>query len=127
LPVNVRYVPDGFGGARLDDNQQWATAVAEMALGAMFVLPAAALLWGLPSLARRVHRLQTTAIVTAVDRVQYFGARRWRVRFAYLDDLGGPREATDDFAVDTWKVGDTGLAVYEVADPAIATLRREAC
>jgi hypothetical protein len=126
--VNVRYVRDGIGGARLERNPQWAVAIVEIALGAVLLLAAAVTLGvfgALPSLGRRVHRLQTTAVVTAVERVEYRGGPRWRVRFAYLDDLGGSREAADEFAVDTWKVGEVGVAVFDVADPNIAYLRRE--
>jgi hypothetical protein len=125
MPVDVRYVPDGIGGARLDNNPQWATAIVEMTLGALLMLVAASVFGMLPSLIRRTKRLETMAVVSAVERVQCGGAPRWRVRFSYLDDLGHPREATDEFAIDEWKVGDTGIATYEVAEPGVAGLRRE--
>ncbi len=122
--VTVRYVSSGLGGQRLEDNPQWTTAITEMAIAAVLLLGVAAVSGALPSVVRRVHRLETLAVVTGVERVQHGPSARWRVRFSYLDDLGGSREATDEFAVDQWKVGDTGMAVYDVADPDFAGLRR---
>ncbi len=122
-PVAVRYVPKGIGGERLDNNPEMMVAIAEMGVGLVFALVAAVVAGFRPSFGRRVHRLETSAVVTAVEQVQFLGVPRWRVRFAYLDDLGGSREATDHFMTDTWKPGDVGVAVYDVAQPEIAGLR----
>jgi hypothetical protein len=120
--VNVRYVPDAVRGARLEDNPQWAVSTVELALGALLAVTAAGLFGALPALVRYKQRLQTMAVVTAVERVEYRSGPRWRVRFSYLDDLGQPHEASDEFAIDRWQVGDTGVAVYEVAEPDCAGL-----
>jgi hypothetical protein len=44
----------------------------------------------------------TIGLITAAAQVQFLGMPRWRVHFAYLDDLAGGRagrdEGTDHFA-----------------------------
>lgn len=56
--VEVRHVPDGIGGQRLEQNPQWATAIVEMCIGGVVLLVACALFRFRPPLTRQSQAIE---------------------------------------------------------------------
>jgi hypothetical protein len=120
--VNVRRAAGETGTSRLDENPQWSSAFAELGISAALLL-AAGLVSGRLALFRGRNWITAPAVVTAVDRVTYKDAVRWRVRFAYFDPDGVAQESADEVVNDMWKPGDECLAVFRPNEPALATMR----
>jgi hypothetical protein len=120
--VNVRQADGETGSSRLDDNPQWAFAIADLGIG-FVLLFVAGLLSGRIVLFRENQWLVVPAVVTAVEPVAYKDTTRLRVRFAYFDRNGDAQESADEVAAGTWKPGDDCEAVFRVENPGLATLR----
>jgi hypothetical protein len=121
-PVNVRQVRGERMTSRLDENRQWRIAVADLAIGA-WLLCMAGILSGRIRVFRRRGWVTAPAVVLAVEPVRYGEDAGWRVRFAYFDRAGVPQESAAEVASTTYKVGDTCVAVFQPAQPDLATLR----
>jgi hypothetical protein len=121
--INVRQADGETTTARLDENPQWSTALAQLGIGAVLLAAAALLAQHLSFFRRRVW-LTAPAIVTGVEPITYGDHERWRIRFAYFDRDGAPQESADDAPPGGWKSGDPCVAVYQPEKPALATLRR---
>jgi hypothetical protein len=67
--------------------------------------------------------LMAPAVVTAVELVTYRDAKRWRIRFAYFDSDGAPRESADEVGTAGWQPGDGCVAVFRPDRPDIATFQ----
>ena len=120
--VSVRQADWESVTSRLDDNPQWATAFADLGIGAV-LLTLAGIVMNWIVLFRRRQWLTAPAVVTAVEPLTYGEERRWRIRFAYFDRDGLPQESVDQVASGTWKSGDDCVAVYRAQQPDIATLQ----
>ena len=120
--VNVRQGDWDTTTSRIDGHPRWATAVAELGIGSL-LLTAAALTSGRLVLFRRRRWLTAPAVVTAVETVRYGDDLRWRIRFAYFDRQGEAQESADQVAQDSWKIGDSCVAVYRPDQPDLATLQ----
>jgi hypothetical protein len=120
--VNVRQGDTETTTSRLDDNPQWAIALAEFGIGGVLLL-AAGVISGTVVLFGGRRWITAPAVVTAVEPVAYGDAIRWRIRFAYFDREGIPRESADQVAAGAWKSGDDCIAVYRPEQPDIATLQ----
>ena len=120
--VNVRRSDGETGTSRLDENPQWGTAFADLAIGGALLL-AAGLVSGRFAFFRPRTWITAPAIVTAVEPVKYGDAIRWRVRFAYFDPAGAAQESADEVGVATWKPGDECFAVFQPNQPDLATMR----
>ena len=119
--VNVRQAEGETRTARLDENPQFAMAIAQLAISAL-VLVAAAWLSGRFKRSRRTY-VTAPAVVTAVEQVNYRNDTRWKVRFAYFDEHNNAQESADEVSRPTWKAGDDCIAVYQRETPDLATLR----
>jgi hypothetical protein len=62
-------------------------------------------------------------VVLAVEPVRDGEDAGWRVRFAYFDRAGVPQESAAEVASTTYKVGDACVAMFQPAQPDLATLR----
>jgi hypothetical protein len=60
--------------------------------------------------------------VLAVQPVQTGEDSGWRVRVAHFDRQGLPQESAAVVATATYKVGDACVAVFQPAQPDLATL-----
>jgi hypothetical protein len=67
--------------------------------------------------------LMAPAVVTAVELVTYRDSKRWRIRFAYFDSDGAPRESADEVGTAGWQPGDSCVAVFRPDRLEIATFR----
>jgi Protein of unknown function (DUF3592) len=120
--VNVRQSEGETVTSRIDGNPRWATACADLGIGGL-LLAAAGLVSGRFVLFRRRRWLTAPAVVTAVERLKDGDETRWRIRFAYLDFSGEAQESADQVAQNSWKTGDSCVAVYRPDQPDLATLQ----
>ncbi|HTM25357.1 MAG TPA: hypothetical protein VL225_09200 [Vicinamibacterales bacterium] len=120
--VNVRRAVGETGTSRLDENPQWSIAFAQLGISAVLLL-ATGVVSGRLTVFGGPAWITAPAVVTAVDRVTYKDAVRWRVRFAYFDPDGVAQESADEVVNELWKPGDECLAVFRPNEPALATMR----
>jgi hypothetical protein len=120
--VTVRQGDSETVTSRIDGDPRWQTAFIELAVGSL-LLTAAGLVSGRLVLWRRRRWLVAPAVVTAVEPVKYGAETRWRIRFAYVDREGQAQESADQVAKNSWKIGDSCVAVYRPGQPDLATLR----
>jgi hypothetical protein len=106
---------------RLAENPSWATVTVNFGIAGALLLMAG-LVSGRVTATRRRY-VTAPAVVTAVEPVEYLGAKRWRIRFAYLDKDGAAQESADEIATGAWKPGDDCLAVFSPDRPDLATFR----
>jgi len=118
--VDVRLSQNGTE-PRLAENSRWAPVAVNIGIAGAFLLTAGLVSGKLTSMRRRY--VTAPAVVTAVEPVDYLGARRWRIRFAYLDADGAAQESADEIATGEWKPGDDCLAIFEPERPDLATFR----
>jgi hypothetical protein len=120
--VNVLQAKTETRSARLEENPQPAIATVYLLLAAVLLLVAAVVSGQLTATRPRGY-LMAPAVVTAVELVRYRDAKRWRVRFAYFDSDGAPRESADEVGAPGWRPGDGCVAVFRPDRPDIATFR----
>lgn len=120
-PVNVRQARGETTTSRLDENPEWKIAAADLAIGAA-LLGAAGLLSGRIRFFRTRRWVTAPAVVLAVEPVRHGEDAGWRVRFAYFDRAGVAQESAAEVASTTYKVGDACVAVFQPAQPDLATL-----
>lgn len=121
-PVNVRQARGERTTSRLDENPQWRIAAVDLAIGAA-LLCGAGLVSGRIRVFRTRRWVTAPAVVLAVEPVRNGEDAGWRVRFAYFDRAGVPQESAAEVARTTYKVGDACVAVFQPAQPDLATLR----
>jgi hypothetical protein len=120
MPVGVRQGPNETATERLDENPQLPVALVEIGLAAAYFAGAA---WLSGCFSRKYQEYVPVAgMVTAVEEVQYRGAKRWKVRFAYLDRDGNEQTSAAEVAQPGWRTGDACAAVYPAGRPDLATL-----
>ena len=119
--VNVRRPNGEIDSSRLDDNPQWARAMADLTIAAGLFLAAGAVSGQLKR--RKPRYLAAPAVVTAIEPLRTGDEPTWRIRFAYLDSKGATHEAANEVCVAAWEPGDEGLAVFPPDQPDLATLR----
>lgn len=108
--------------SRLDENPQWGRAIVDLAIGGALLFAAGRLLGYFKASGRRRY-LTVPAVVIASDPVQYSGATRWRIRFAYFDPQGVAQETVNEVLTDAFKPGDECLAVFPPHQPDLASIR----
>jgi hypothetical protein len=119
--VRVRRPNGEIDSSRLEDNPQWARAMADLAIAAAMFLAAAAVSG---QLQRRQPRYVTVpAVVTAIEPLRTGDEPTWRVKFAYVDASGAMHEAANEFVVVVCEPGDEGLAVFPPNQPDLAAFR----
>ncbi len=119
--INVRRPNGEIDSSRLDDNPQWARAMADLTIAAALFLAAGAVSGRLKR--RQPRYLTAPAVVTAIEPLRTGDEPTWRIKFAYFDSKGATHEAANEFIVAAWKPGDEGLAVFPPNQPDLATLR----
>ena len=120
--ISVRQADWETTTSRIDGSPRWGTAFADLGIGSV-LLVAAGLVSGRLAPFRRRRWLTAPAVVTAVERVNYRDATRWRIRFAYFDRNGQAQESADEVTQASWKTGDSCIAVYRPDQPDLATLQ----
>ena len=111
----------GIDSSRLDDNPQWARAMADLGMAAALLLAAGLVSGQLKR--RRPRYVMVPAVVTAVEPLRLGDEPTWRITFAFLDSKGATQEAADQVIVAKWQPGDEGLAVFPPDSPDLATFR----
>ena len=119
--VNVRTAKGMNDSGRLDDNPQWSTALAKLAMGGMLGV-LAGVVSGRLTLRRRKF-ITAPAVVTSVVPIPAGGKVHWRVAFAYFSADGTACESVDEVYVSGVQPGDTCTAVYPLEQPDLGTLR----
>ena len=119
--IDVRRPKGEVDSSRLDDNPQWARAMADLTIAAALLLAAGAVSGQLKR--RQPRYLAAPAVVTAIEPLRTGNEPTWRIRFAYLDSKGATHEAANEVCVAVWEPGDEGLAVFPPDQPDLATLR----
>lgn len=122
-PVNVRQAENESRTARLDENPQFALALAQLAVSSLFLLAAGVVSGRLRLRPSRARYVTAPAVVLDVAEVRYRDAQRWKVRFAYFDQHGNAQESADEVCQPTWKTGDDCIAIYRPETPDLATLQ----
>jgi hypothetical protein len=117
--VNVRSVEGRIGSGRLSANDVLPAAAVEFGMGTALALVALVVYNGLPT--RRKYRT-APAVVTAVEPVPTGDTAHWRVRFAYFDDEGRPRESSDQVFMPGLRPGDECVARFPKGQPDLGTL-----
>jgi hypothetical protein len=118
--VNIRSVEGRIGSGRLSANDALLpTAAATFMTGAVLGLVAFVVFVGLPT---RRHYVTAPAVVTAVESVPSGDSLHWRVKFAYFDEEGRPRESSDEVFIAGLQPGDDCLARYPKGQPDLGTL-----
>ena len=119
--IDVRRPNGEIDSSRLDDNPQWARAMADLGIAAALLLAAAAVSGQLTR--RQPRYVMVPAVVTAVEPLRVGDEPTWRITFAYFDSKGVTQEAADEVVVARWQPGDEGLAVFPPGSPDLATFR----
>ena len=120
-PVNVRQARGETTTSRLDENPQWKIAAADLAIGAVLFARRGLLSGRIPFF--RTRRWVTArAVVFAVEPVRHGEDAGWRVHFAYLRSPGVAQESAAEVASTTYQFGDACVAVFQPAQPDLATL-----
>ena len=119
--VNVRRPNLEIDSSRLDDNPQWATAMADLGIAAALLLAAGGVSGQLTR--RRPRYVTVPAVVTAIEPLRMGDEPLWQIKFAYVDAKGATHEAADQVVVAAWKPGDEGLARFPPDSPDLATFR----
>ena len=114
----VAYAASGVP-ARLEDNPQLTLTLLRLAFSGMFFVGTAWLMGRF----KAPHRyVSVPATVTTVEEVNYLGAKRWKVRFAYFDQKGNAQESAAEVSQPGWRPGDACEAIYRQDTPDLATL-----
>ena len=119
--IEVRRPNGEIDSSRLEDNPQWARAMADLGIAAALLLAAAAFSGHLKR--RQPRYVMVPAVVTAVEPLRVGDEPTWRITFAYSDAKGVTQEAADEVVVARWQPGDEGLAVFPPGSPDLATFR----
>jgi hypothetical protein len=119
--IEVRRPIGEMDSSRIEDNPQWAKAIADLTIAGALLLAAGAVSG---QLKRRGPRYLTTpAVVTAIEPLRTGDEPTWRVKFAYVDSSGTTHEVANEFVVVKFEPGDEGLAVFPPNQPDLATFR----
>ena len=119
--IDVRRPNLEMDSSRLDDNPQWARAMADLTIAAVLFLIAGAVSGQLKR--RQPRYLTAPAVVTAIEPLRTGDDPSWRVKFAYVDSSGATHEVANEFLVVSCREGDEGLAVFPRNQPDLAMFR----